>query len=851
MVRRFLRQSFCFVLCMLFFGACERTMPTSADTTTKISIQISWKIGDQTVVPNIDSVRITIQSTAFLSKRVNIFPFSKGTGEIEEVPSGIDIIITVEGLDADDKVLFAGSAACKGILEGEITVPVAAYFIVPQDTLGPVISLLSHQNPDTVNSRIVRIFGQALDSSGISAFMVNDSLVPCSDFFWDFHGFMLQNGRNTIRVKAIDNSYEKNVSTKDIVLYYNPLYVEKTNHAPHFTVSATSLTATLKAGDIYQKALSVIDQDSFNVLTFRISQPFQILLDTSVFFRTQLSDTGTYAVCAYVLDQDSAMDSIAWTVTVVNPAINNTPVFLTRSQELFREVYAGSAYCDTVIASDLDQEEGLVYSISNNGGCAVLIDNLSGIIRWTPGPEEVGTHAITIQVKDDSNAMATLVWTVTVKHPNVLVFSAGNDSVYSINDTIQLNPAISLASGSVLRYEWKIGNTGIWRTVSRPDTVIIAPSTPIDSYTCILRITISTGDMLESRSNIRISLDPPQVSAGKDSVVLRNRVVNLIGHAIDRYGSIIKTEWDIGNTGVFTESADMRASFTMPGSSSVYRCVFRATDDDLNVSSDTVTFRILESAMCFIQPDSGIACSIGVSFSMGSTSEESDERPEHMVTVQSFYIDSFEVTQEKFLNIMGVQPSSAAYDHSKRVESITWFDAALYCNTISKHQGFDTVYQYSGIEGNPGNNCTMLQNLIIRHSAIGFRLPTEAEWECACRAGTSSLYYWGNDQTQATFFATFGGNTIVEPSYTGAKQPNGFGLYDVAGNVAEWCNDWYGPYSAGLANNPIGPSEGSAKVIRGGSWQDNVNELRSSNRSLGMPGWKSSFVGFRTVLQVQ
>jgi formylglycine-generating enzyme required for sulfatase activity len=235
-------------------------------------------------------------------------------------------------------------------------------------------------------------------------------------------------------------------------------------------------------------------------------------------------------------------------------------------------------------------------------------------------------------------------------------------------------------------------------------------------------------------------------------------------------------------------------------------------------------------------------------FRMGSGAGSPDEQPDHDVTVRAFYMDSTEITQGRFFEILGVKPSNTTYHPDDPVESVTWYDAVLFCNALSKRYGYDTVYLYSSLEGTPGNNCTSLNNLVIDTARIGYRLPTEAEWESACRAETATEYYWGDDSAQSASFAVYGGGTAASQTTVASKTPNANGLYDMAGNVWEWCNDWYGNYSATEQNSPTGPITGSARIIRGGGWQDNATELRSSNRGFGIPGWKSSFVGFRTVL---
>jgi formylglycine-generating enzyme required for sulfatase activity len=221
------------------------------------------------------------------------------------------------------------------------------------------------------------------------------------------------------------------------------------------------------------------------------------------------------------------------------------------------------------------------------------------------------------------------------------------------------------------------------------------------------------------------------------------------------------------------------------------------------------------------------------SFNMGCSASNQwgcnfAENPVHTVTLtNAFYMGRYEVTQGQWTARMGSNPSSfqsasaevpAAQVPNRPVETVSW-------NTV---QGFLT--------------------------ATGMRLPTEAEWEYACRAGTTTAFHgWPaqtegtNDDTQVGNIAWFGSNSNSQTRPVGGKAPNGFGLHDMAGNVWEWVNDWYSStyYASNPVTDPLGPASGATRVLRGGSWGADSSFQRSSVRGGGTPGGTSFSRGFR------
>jgi len=238
------------------------------------------------------------------------------------------------------------------------------------------------------------------------------------------------------------------------------------------------------------------------------------------------------------------------------------------------------------------------------------------------------------------------------------------------------------------------------------------------------------------------------------------------------------------------------------------------------------------------QQDSGKMIFVkGGKFSMGSRDNEQDRDIDEMqrtVTVSSFYIGKFEVTQKEFEELMDINPAQFPGDLLP-IENISWIYAIEYCNRLSMSEGLIPVYGFDGA------------NITFDRNASGYRLPTEAEWEYACRAGRKSPFNTGKKitQNQANFNENLG---ITSP--VGRYPPNRWGIFDMHGNVFEWCWDWYGIYRRDDINDPKGPETGSARVIRGGSWINEENALRSAYRNFFPPGAGNERIGFRLARNV-
>ena len=206
-------------------------------------------------------------------------------------------------------------------------------------------------------------------------------------------------------------------------------------------------------------------------------------------------------------------------------------------------------------------------------------------------------------------------------------------------------------------------------------------------------------------------------------------------------------------------------------------------------------------------------------------------------SISSYYIATTEVTQELYKEVVGSLPKQDKVKDSLPVVNVSWYDAVLFCNELSKLVGLDTVYSYKSV-----GDENFLEDLKIDYSVEGIRLPTEIEWEVAAHGGVyESAYYWGTEP--ASNYAYYG--QTKGPTEVAQFIPNAYGLYDMAGNVAEWVNDWYASYSTKDEENPVGPAIGTSKCVRGGGWTDKVAKIAPKERDKKDPLYHGVTVGFR------
>ena len=259
-----------------------------------------------------------------------------------------------------------------------------------------------------------------------------------------------------------------------------------------------------------------------------------------------------------------------------------------------------------------------------------------------------------------------------------------------------------------------------------------------------------------------------------------------------------------------TDGTKIKVPYTLLDSIATY--TYEEGQDDADDNAEVKEYTVGGATFKMIRVEAG-------TFRMGSTSGDDDEQPVHSVTIsKDYYIGETEVTQELWTAVMGTNPSNFTSDSQLPVEQVSWNDCQSFITKLNSLTG------------------------------ATFRLPTEAEWEFAARGGNKSQGYTYSGSNTLGNVAWYTDNSSSKTHVVKTKSPNELGIYDMSGNVWEWCQDWYGSYSSAAVTDPTGASSGSRRVDRGGGWSIAATRCRCAFRACGTPTDAHSRLGLRLVM---
>ena len=491
-------------------------------------------------------------------------------------------------------------------------------------------------------------------------------------------------------------------------------------------------------------------------------------------------------------------------------------------------VEAGKTITLTATVTPADAANKTITWNSLNTDIATVIAQ-SGVVTGI----SAGTATIRATASDGSGVTANKNVTVTPEVIKVTGITISPSSTVTVEagKTTTLTATVTPSNANNRSVTWNSLNTGI-ATVNAQSGVV----TGVSAGTATIRATAADGSGITANKSVivtpipNLSVSPTSynftASGGTSSTIT---VTSNQSWTVSSNASWLTTSRTNGsNNNTFTMTASANTS-TSSSRSAIVTVAGGGITKTVSVTQDK---KNTEPEMVLVQDGT---------FRMGCTSEQgsdcwSDETPTHNVTLSSFYIGKYPVTQTQWQAIMGSNPSYLKGDNLP-VEQVSWND----------------------IVGTSGNYTTLngiryYENGFIYklNAATGkkYRLPTEAEWEFAARGGNKSQGYKYSGSNSIGNVAWYFGNSGSTTHAVGTKQANELGIYDMSGNVYEWCQDWYGSYISSAQTNPTGPSTGSIRVIRGGSWYGDAQSCRVSYRGNDGPDSHGSSVGFRVALSL-
>jgi len=527
--------------------------------------------------------------------------------------------------------------------------------------------------------------------------------------------------------------------------------------------------------------------------------------------------------------------------------------------------------------------QDVIWSVLNNNSSTSI--NSEGVLK-VDGHERNQTLTVLAVSKIEERLIGAA--SVYVVSPiTIRTQPAETTSVYAGSISGNLSVTASVTGDTTLSYQW-YSNT----TASNAGGTVINGATG-SSYTIPTTLTAGTyyyfvevraaGGEVSVRSNVAaVSVAVPVITINTQPAATTSVYPGSISGDLSVSASItggtLSYQWysntTASNIGGTVINGATGSSYTIPTTLTAgtyyYFVEVRAAGGAVSVRSNVAIVGVRRSPITSSTGIDLIDIPAGT-FTMGSPTSEANRSDEtqHQVTIsKGFYMGKYEVTQEQYQAVTGTTPSffdnsgekiiiqqglGIPYDtapaagevQGKRpVENVTWYDAVEFCNKLTAMEGLTPAYTITGRTPTTGYPITSA-TVTVNWNANGYRLPTEAEWEYACRAGTTTAYNTGN--TISDYTGWYSSNCNSRTHEVGKKPPNAYGLYDMHGNVLEWCWDWYGTYASGAQTDPRGAASGSTRVLRGGGWRTSGQNLRSAYRNSDSPAYRYDYIGFRLV----